>query len=422
MFQRFLLLLFVILLFIPSFAQTDDLEKKVDEAFLDSRSQRFEKLSALRSLGSKVFPYLEKYISDSNDDVRGSVLRLVRKQTSDQALNILLRLLTGPEDYVRYDSIIAIHNEYVCSDIRSAKNPKIALLGYFEKNQQQTKVVQLLSCFSDDPEIRRLFDGRRKDKGPNQDGGIHHGLSFNLSIEMALSEAGDATAVDKVRNYIREADVKNLLFILDNIKFVSNKDIRKDLVELLNDKRPVYNPVSIGNFYLRVCDLAMTALTSTDPTIITGNIEKSSGYPDAVIKAAYTKLKAEHKQNNEKQEESPIVISAIAPQYPVIATATRIEGEVVVEIKIAQDGSVLSTKTISGHKRLVDASEKAAKHWKFSPLTEGQKEKVVELHFVYSSDYNKNQKISEFSVIFTPPFKVEIIFIPGITHSSQKNR
>ncbi|MFN0140547.1 MAG: energy transducer TonB [Pyrinomonadaceae bacterium] len=123
-----------------------------------------------------------------------------------------------------------------------------------------------------------------------------------------------------------------------------------------------------------------------------------------------------------KQVETLSVVRAVAPQYPAIAAATRIEGEVVVEIKISSDGSVFSTKVISGHKRLIDASEKAAKQWKFSALTQGQKEKVLELRFSYSSDYNKNQRSSEFSVIFTPPFKVEIIFIPGTTHSSQKNR
>lgn len=53
------------------------------------------------------------------------------------------------------------------------------------------------------------------------------------------------------------------------------------------------------------------------------------------------------------------------PAYPSIAKAAKVEGDVVVEISIDQDGNVTSGHIVSGHPLLQQAALSAAKRWKF---------------------------------------------------------
>jgi hypothetical protein len=272
--------------------QTPDLGEKVKEAFAEAREKRFEKAAALAAFGKKLFPYLEKYIDDPSEYVRDFVVSLTRNQTSPEALDILARILKDKERYVGEDAMDAVHNEYSCDQIRTSRYPKEGLKEYLTRRPNSARAVLLLSCFSGDPSIVKLIAAKRKDLGTHGDGGIHHGVPFNLSVEMALAQLGDAQAIMNVRTYIAEADVRRLFFILDNVKFVQNCELRPALVELLNDKRPVYEPVSHTDSVLRVSDLALTALTSTTPTLITRDQYKKRQYTDEELKSAYRDLKA----------------------------------------------------------------------------------------------------------------------------------
>jgi TonB family protein len=55
------------------------------------------------------------------------------------------------------------------------------------------------------------------------------------------------------------------------------------------------------------------------------------------------------------------------PEYPEIARRMNITGTVKVEIVIAADGTIKSTKILGGHPLLVDAVQKALKKWKYAP-------------------------------------------------------
>lgn len=66
-------------------------------------------------------------------------------------------------------------------------------------------------------------------------------------------------------------------------------------------------------------------------------------------------------------------IRMIKPIYSQIAVKARIGGKVVVEVELDKEGSVVSTKTISGHPFLKQLSEDAAKKSKFKPaMFQGQ--------------------------------------------------
>ena len=45
----------------------------------------------------------------------------------------------------------------------------------------------------------------------------------------------------------------------------------------------------------------------------------------------------------------PAVVAAVAPEFPPIARSAHAQGEVVVEVTLASDGTVETSKSLSGH-------------------------------------------------------------------------
>lgn len=61
------------------------------------------------------------------------------------------------------------------------------------------------------------------------------------------------------------------------------------------------------------------------------------------------------------------------PEYNPMARQMRIQGDVEVEVKIAESGEVADVKVLTGNPMLSAPVVKAIKEWKFSPFTEGGK-------------------------------------------------
>lgn len=105
----------------------------------------------------------------------------------------------------------------------------------------------------------------------------------------------------------------------------------------------------------------------------------------------------------------PAVIAAVAPAtYPAIARQANAHGEVTIDVQVNAAGNVLAAKLISGHPLLQKVSEDAAKQWKFSPSQGSTKERLVRLTFGFQTvDAGPNSKY-EFTMVFLPPYKVEV--------------
>lgn len=74
------------------------------------------------------------------------------------------------------------------------------------------------------------------------------------------------------------------------------------------------------------------------------------------------------------------VKSKINPTYPDLARKMAISGVVKVEVVVAPNGSVKSTKVLGGHPLLVDAAVDAVRKWKFEAASE-ETTGVVEFKF-----------------------------------------
>jgi len=81
-----------------------------------------------------------------------------------------------------------------------------------------------------------------------------------------------------------------------------------------------------------------------------------------------------------QDEISRKVKSKVAPTYPELARRMAISGVVKVQVVVAPNGSVKSTKIVGGHPLLVNAAVDAVKKWRFDAASE-ESTGIVEFKF-----------------------------------------
>ncbi|HXM99496.1 MAG TPA: energy transducer TonB [Candidatus Dormibacteraeota bacterium] len=74
------------------------------------------------------------------------------------------------------------------------------------------------------------------------------------------------------------------------------------------------------------------------------------------------------------------VKSRVTPAYPELARRMNVAGKVKIEVIIAPDGHVRSTRPIGGHPLLVQACTDAVKDWKFVASAE-ESTQILEFDF-----------------------------------------
>ena len=74
------------------------------------------------------------------------------------------------------------------------------------------------------------------------------------------------------------------------------------------------------------------------------------------------------------------VKTKVTPSVPELARRMNITGKVKIEVVIASDGHVKSSRALGGHPVLVQSCQDAVKEWKFEPAPE-ETTQVVEFDF-----------------------------------------
>ena len=62
-----------------------------------------------------------------------------------------------------------------------------------------------------------------------------------------------------------------------------------------------------------------------------------------------------------------LLIKKAAPVYPPLARQARIQGKVVLRVRISKSGDVVNLQLVSGHPMLAPAAIEAVKQWKYQP-------------------------------------------------------
>lgn len=74
----------------------------------------------------------------------------------------------------------------------------------------------------------------------------------------------------------------------------------------------------------------------------------------------------------------PHKVSGVSPRYPTIAQASRVQGVVILEAVIGEDGTVQHVRVLRSQPLLQDAAVEAVRQWRFTPtLLNGQPVPVV---------------------------------------------
>lgn len=91
------------------------------------------------------------------------------------------------------------------------------------------------------------------------------------------------------------------------------------------------------------------------------------------------------------------LFKTVAPVYPPLARAARVQGTVVLAVLIGKDGSIESLTLVSGHPMLVPAAIDAVKQWKYKPyLLNGKAVKAeteVSVNFELSGGVTQSKEI-----------------------------
>ncbi len=103
-------------------------------------------------------------------------------------------------------------------------------------------------------------------------------------------------------------------------------------------------------------------------------IQQTSSYV-VVAQAKQGKSSFIHKSEGQIRKNA---INRAVPEYPAEAKEKKVEGDVTVEIKVDEEGKVVSAKYVSGPEIFIESVEKAAKEWTFKPtLVNGAPVKVA---------------------------------------------
>ena len=83
-----------------------------------------------------------------------------------------------------------------------------------------------------------------------------------------------------------------------------------------------------------------------------------------------------------------LLIQQVAPEYPGVAAASHIEGEVVMRVVIDRSGQIADATALSGPVQLIPAATKAVKQWRYRPLTVNGQALEVETQIVITFKFS----------------------------------
>jgi TonB family protein len=104
----------------------------------------------------------------------------------------------------------------------------------------------------------------------------------------------------------------------------------------------------------------------------------------------------------------PAVVTAVAPEFSPVAALIGASGDVIVEVKIDSDGSVIAAKSLGGRPILSKSAESAALHWRFAPSPNNAGQRMVRLTFTF--DVLRWNNPSPATPVFVPPYHVKVAF------------
>jgi TonB family protein len=100
---------------------------------------------------------------------------------------------------------------------------------------------------------------------------------------------------------------------------------------------------------------------------------------------------------------------AVAPLYPAIAVAARLEADIEVDADVAEDGTPTSVRARTTHPFFEEVALAAAKQWRFARTLRGGQARITFAFRLLPYDTSK----AEAATRFYPPRRIEVREIPS---------
>lgn len=122
--------------------------------------------------------------------------------------------------------------------------------------------------------------------------------------------------------------------------------------------------------YDRARELAVAAKTAADKAVTDATSERERAEADEARKAKAAAAKREKLAKAIHvggQVRPPVRIKEVAPVYPAIAQSARVQGDVVIEATIDEEGKVADARVVKSVPLLDQAALDAVRQWEYQP-------------------------------------------------------
>jgi HEAT repeat protein len=283
-------------LFAISGAQQSTIEQRVTEAIENAKKGDQKSLALLKKDPElpKALTVLRRYLNDPNERVRSSVFALAEGVHTPEAISILSDLMKANPGRWGEAPVRAFYDKYDCKELLDGGGPglrdNLIVFVKNEKNVSRAKAVLLLSCFKNDKDVVRTLESLDKGQHKTVTLDLSTRVDLALTVDLALAEIGNKQALDRFLQRLAKGEINDLVFSFRAIRFVNNKEVLAVLVEKVNDKRKAVYPWS-DDFYLRISDLAVNALTKKAQQPLEIVVQNNYRYSDQELARAYELLK-----------------------------------------------------------------------------------------------------------------------------------
>lgn len=234
---------------------------EVKEAvFLAAQGDR-SKLRALPVQGDSLVAFIEPFTRDSNDRVRDAALDVVRTTQSSNSVPILAGALHDSNRDIRRRVILSL-NEFPTPLLAPYAEALIpALLDTATSHDDGAdKAILVLGRIGDARAIAEIKKIRQDAAGATKKSSAL-AKAMNRSALMALVKLGDGDSQKEVSALLSTDTVESRVEGIVITEY-AGRSMADRLVPLLDDTREALDisPSMQGDYFLRVCDLAATAL------------------------------------------------------------------------------------------------------------------------------------------------------------------
>ena len=116
---------------------------------------------------------------------------------------------------------------------------------------------------------------------------------MELACLTALLALNDADAIQEVKQLLKKDTVASISRAIGCIQFAKKAELIPEILPLLNDTRDAVNIApSGGEYYLRVCDIAINAIYAISKVNVSFNIQYGERYNEQMISEFRTNIRA----------------------------------------------------------------------------------------------------------------------------------